>query len=131
MKKYLLLQLVIFLGYTLQAQYSCDFAGKWDTFFDGGIILCKLTMQKTYGNVMTGTYHYESNNGTVSGFLQGSIFEEVTEGKNIIIKMKGTWTEGKTTGTFRFITSCGGGVLSGTYINDNTKQTGKWIGKKQ
>lgn len=128
MKRNALLVFILFTGLSLYAQPGCGFAGNWKTNWDG--TECQLNMIMTYANTMTGTYYYETPNGTVTGTVYGTVKEAFAGGSATKVSMAGKWTESNAGGTFLFLRDCSVNSFAGSWENDNGREKGEWVGFK-
>lgn len=109
----LFLMVSIFTGFSSK---TCDFVGTWDT--DWG----ELTITERWGEYKGS---YPVNYGT--GYITGKMTKD--EWNNYVI-LKGTWEEGKATGTFELKRYCNKNEFTGTWTNNKINEKGTWKGKK-
>lgn len=103
------------------ALQSCTFNGTWDT--DWG----KLVISGPMNNV-TGKYFFNNDN-KVSGTISGVAKEASGKWPATEIFLTGTWSQTNTSGTFSLRRSCDSKRFSGTWKNNNAKESGTWSGK--
>ncbi len=79
---------------------------------------------------MTGSYYYETQNGTITGTIYGTVKDEHIEAKGSEVTLTGKWTEEAASGTFTFYKNCSLNKFTGNWKNDNGEEKGMWIGEK-
>jgi hypothetical protein len=107
----------------------CGFGGRWKTNWDGTEAILNMTMSSEKN--MTGNYNYYSDGKTVYGTVSGTITDVMQGGNDAKITMTGTWSEGSISGTFEFSTVCSKTAFSGSWANNNGRESGMWVGSKE
>ena len=121
MKGILIIVILFLAPLFCNAQTRCGFEGSWTT--DWG----PLTLRFSDGRNFSGSYDY---NGT-TGYISASITSTESDGTDALVTLKGTWTQGKAKGTFELKRVCSKDAFSGSWWNDNGKESGRWTGAKR
>ena len=121
MKNLFLLAAILFTSLQGIAQTRCGFEGTWST--DWG----PLTLRTSDGRNFSGSYNY---NGTI-GYVSAAITKTESDGKDALVTLKGTWRQGKLSGTFELSRVCSQPAFSGSWWNDNGKESGLWKGMQK